>query len=679
MYKNLFATYNIVDRPIEHVNTRDVEDVNDNINLVINPTEEEVQPITEVEYIQEYKPSKKRKKKKSKTYDHTISLEEMLNNIGAKYRVTSSYRPNAKTKQGRTSYHSQKDTSGMSMAYDIVPLNGNFEEFRNLLINSPEARNWFEKRGWGILDETTPEMLARTGGTGKHYHFGPDKIARDTWQQWIAAGKKGMKFDKGNKLPVGTIEMKTPEGKIIGYKIPMPGGGFKMATSEDEGIATYNKARAKYKDPSENFLNDLMFGVGGISKTATNGALSTLDQIASKWIPKLNFTSAYGPTTPALVGDAVMAAVPTALSANDIVQNGANAENVTEVILGTLPISNGILSRVQKFVKQFKNKPTSSQFFGSAIDDAYDEAMYADRTFSYPATGPEYTTVAGKYSVPKKSIQEGTNLLKSISGKDVFEITTPSTSFSSRGPALYTSMPEDQLTKPKGYYKNVVKPLFEKFEINSKLPEKTPNLYYRLPATYETEKGIVSSTSTSKQNGWFDTGSKKSFVDVSRPDMFNSVTVHEYVSHGTDEYVSPSIISRYQNLIDPLLNPKNRQVVSIGKQSPKFTIDEAMNWQEMRATLNELRNRPELKREYIIIDPETKTFKVDLEKIYNIPNEKLIELLGQVNGYGANYVKAYRAMTPEQQKNWIRYLKVCLTSLPLFGGVMIDNNVDNKK
>lgn len=37
---------------------------------------------------------------------------------------------------------------------------------------------WFKQHKFGILDETTPEMLKRTGGTGVHYHIGPDQIAR---------------------------------------------------------------------------------------------------------------------------------------------------------------------------------------------------------------------------------------------------------------------------------------------------------------------------------------------------------------------------------------------------------------------------------------------------------------------------------------------------------------------
>ena len=30
--------------------------------------------------------------------------------------------------------------------------------------------------GWGIIEETTSEVMAKTGATGKHWHFGPDSM-----------------------------------------------------------------------------------------------------------------------------------------------------------------------------------------------------------------------------------------------------------------------------------------------------------------------------------------------------------------------------------------------------------------------------------------------------------------------------------------------------------------------
>lgn len=40
-------------------------------------------------------------------------------------------------------------------------------------------------KGFGILDETTPEMLSKTGGTGAHFHIGRDKSALEGLKQFL--------------------------------------------------------------------------------------------------------------------------------------------------------------------------------------------------------------------------------------------------------------------------------------------------------------------------------------------------------------------------------------------------------------------------------------------------------------------------------------------------------------
>ncbi len=90
------------------------------------------------------------------------SFTDLLNKEGIKVRVTSGLRPGAKTKQGRQSYHST------GQALDIVPLDGNFNKLRQQISQNPTVLNYMKKHGIGILDETTPEVLARTGGTGAH-------------------------------------------------------------------------------------------------------------------------------------------------------------------------------------------------------------------------------------------------------------------------------------------------------------------------------------------------------------------------------------------------------------------------------------------------------------------------------------------------------------------------------
>ena len=110
------------------------------------------------------------------------SFEEMLNRFNIPARVSSSFRPNALTKQGKPSFHSQKDEKGNSKAYDIVPNSGNFQDLIPLYTN-PRIVKWFKHHDMGILEETTPEIMSRTGATKKHWHIGPDKIARNNYSQ----------------------------------------------------------------------------------------------------------------------------------------------------------------------------------------------------------------------------------------------------------------------------------------------------------------------------------------------------------------------------------------------------------------------------------------------------------------------------------------------------------------
>lgn len=77
-------------------------------------------------------------------------------------KMTSGYRPNAKTKQGRISAHSKGN------AIDVV---GNFGEIKLAMKNIPEIKEYMLNNGIYVLDETTHDVLKKTGGTGKHLHF----------------------------------------------------------------------------------------------------------------------------------------------------------------------------------------------------------------------------------------------------------------------------------------------------------------------------------------------------------------------------------------------------------------------------------------------------------------------------------------------------------------------------
>ena len=119
-----------------------------------------------------------------------MSFEDLIKTYNLPIQISSGYRGKngfrgGKTKSGKQSNHNKLDEHGHPMAYDIQPLvNGKvdksdsaFANLRKILANNYNVREWFKIRNWGILDETTPQMMAKTGATGKHFHIGPDRAA----------------------------------------------------------------------------------------------------------------------------------------------------------------------------------------------------------------------------------------------------------------------------------------------------------------------------------------------------------------------------------------------------------------------------------------------------------------------------------------------------------------------
>ena len=119
-----------------------------------------------------------------------MSFEDLIKTYNLPIQISSGYRGKngfrgGRTKSGKQSNHNKLDEHGHPMAYDIQPLvNGKvdksdsaFANLRNILANNQDVKEWFRMRDWGILDETTPQMMAKTGATGKHFHIGPDRAA----------------------------------------------------------------------------------------------------------------------------------------------------------------------------------------------------------------------------------------------------------------------------------------------------------------------------------------------------------------------------------------------------------------------------------------------------------------------------------------------------------------------
>lgn len=74
------------------------------------------------------------------------------------------------------------------MARDISIIGGttqDYADFRQMLLSNPRVVQYMATKGWGIINEVTPAIRAKTNGRGDHFHFGPDRWAKRTWNAWL--------------------------------------------------------------------------------------------------------------------------------------------------------------------------------------------------------------------------------------------------------------------------------------------------------------------------------------------------------------------------------------------------------------------------------------------------------------------------------------------------------------
>ena len=96
-------------------------------------------------------------------------LVELMKDEGISFRITSGSRPGALTSKGLPSHHSTGN------ALDITPIQGQtWDDLINQMKKSKKFIAYMKEHRLGILDERSPEMQARTGATGAHFHIGPD-------------------------------------------------------------------------------------------------------------------------------------------------------------------------------------------------------------------------------------------------------------------------------------------------------------------------------------------------------------------------------------------------------------------------------------------------------------------------------------------------------------------------
>lgn len=142
-----------------------------------------------------------------------------------------------------------------------------------------------------------------------------------------------------------------------------------------------------------------------------------------------------------------------------------------------------------------------------------------------------------------------------------------------------------------------------------------------------------------------------------------STAIHEAVSHHTDRYVENMPINRFIPDINVNLTVADvyRFLSQYGDRFHK--IPESSNWNEMRATLNELRGNSYLSKENI--DDIS-----DGEILYNLRN---------TNGYGNDYYNSIIKSDAAENAEWFNIFRTAWKYLPVITPPLIQSGINYEK
>ena len=129
--------------------------------------------------------AKSREKYETLSPDLKAFVEEYKELRGSVFKITSGKR-SPEQKIGKYSENSKHNTGN---ALDFSAMN--YEDY-NFLMNTKEGLSLLNKYQLGILDETDPVTLQKTGGTGAHFHLGKDTKLYEKTRQRLEAFDNGV-------------------------------------------------------------------------------------------------------------------------------------------------------------------------------------------------------------------------------------------------------------------------------------------------------------------------------------------------------------------------------------------------------------------------------------------------------------------------------------------------------
>lgn len=189
-------------------------------------------------------------------------------NLTGKYLQITSGKRESSSKVGKSSKISRHNTG------DAIDVSASHKDDYRFLMNTKEGLDLLTKYGLGVIDETDPEELKRTGGTAPHFHIGKDsfyaKQTKDRYNKLLSGEGLEEIISYSDKKPasVKTEPFKTGEVNTLPDKAiqEMPFSPLDMRVAEKEIIKETkleeDEDRAELQDAQieqankENFLNE---------------------------------------------------------------------------------------------------------------------------------------------------------------------------------------------------------------------------------------------------------------------------------------------------------------------------------------------------------------------------------------------------------------------------------------
>ena len=214
-------------------------------------------------------------------------------------------------------------------------------------------------------------------------------------------------------------------------------------------------------------------------------------------------------------------------------------------------------------------------------------------------------------------------------------------------PNTYPRLPEfaeqeNEIAKiTEDYYERVLKPLFIKQGVTPR-----ESLYGNISWAGNTKPQFAYNIAPEnpKIQGWhsYVTGANMIKADNELDPV--SVAIHEATGHGTENMLTPAINGAYQKGVDTL-------------DHTLFKIKGSKLGKEYRATLQEVRKA--LEAEYTLPDGS-----IDLQRIRDVPDQRILDIMKTVNGYGQDYVNVYNQSSPSVQKAFMDQSRELLMNYP---------------